>query len=180
MDRSVKLATPLDALTEVVPDKVALLPDPSTPMDIVTEAEEVVTTLELASKIVTRMLGALAGVIVFRMYELAGWMVKTSEAGAPGVKVTVAVWVMVMLSVVSVAVKTGAPVTVDFTVNEATPEALVVPETVVMVSVAPRLEAKVTVFPATGLEAASLRVTVMVDVVAPSAVTEVGLATVVD
>ena len=80
----------------------------------------------------------------------------------------------------SVAVKTGAPTVVDVTVKVTTPEPSDTPDAAEMVSVAPRLEARVTVFPATGLELASFRVTVMVEVVVPSAVMEVGLATTVD
>jgi hypothetical protein len=72
------------------------------------------------------------------------------------------------------------PAVVDFTVKVATPEALVVPETVVIVSLAPRLEARVTVLPETGFEVESFKVTVTVEVVVPSAVTEVGLALTVD
>ena len=70
-----------------------------------------------------------------------------AAVGTPAVNVTVAVWVMVMASVESVAVKTGAPATVDFTVKVATPEEFEVPETVVIVSVAPRIEERVTVLP---------------------------------
>ena len=93
---------------------------------------------------------------------------------------TVAVWVIVIVSVESVAVKTGAPAVVDFTVKVTTPEPSEAPEAAEMVSVAPRLEASVTVLPETGLEFASLRVTVIVEVLTPSDSTEVGLATTVD
>jgi hypothetical protein len=86
----------------------------------------------------------------------------------------------VIESVVSVAVKVDEPEVVDLTVKVATPEAFVVPETVVTVSVAPRLELRVTVFPETTFEFTSFKVTVMVDVVVPSAVIEVGLALTVD
>ena len=51
---------------------------------------------------------------------------------APAVKVTVAVCVMVIESVVSVAVKTSAPAVVDFTVKVTTPEALLAPEGALM------------------------------------------------
>ena len=57
-----------------------------------------------------------------------------------------------------------------------TPLALDVPDAAEIVSVAPRLEARVTVFPETGLEFTSLRVTVSVEVVDPFAVTDIGLA----
>ena len=62
---------------------------------------------------------------------------------------TVAVWVIVMVSVESVAVKTGAPAVVDLTVKVTTPEPSEAPEAAEMVSVAPRLEDRVTVFPET-------------------------------
>ncbi len=60
----------------------------------------------------------------------------------------------------------------DLTVKVATPEAFVVPDTVVIVSLAPREEVRVTVFPDTGLEVLSSSVTVIVEVVEPSAVIE--------
>jgi len=65
------------------------------------------------------------------------------------------------------------------TVKVAWPEPLVVPETVVMVE-EPLPLARVTVLPETGLELASLRVTVMVEVVLLSATIEVGEAETVD
>lgn len=95
-------------------------------------------------------------------------------------KVTVAVCVTVTLSVVSVAVKTGEPAVEDFTVNVTTPEPLETPEAAEIVSVAPRLEASVTVLPGTAALVASFRVTVIVDSVAPSLATVVGLATTVE
>ena len=87
---------------------------------------------------------------------------------------------MVMTSVESAAVKTGAPVVLDLTVKVTTPEPSEAPEAAEIVSVAPRLEARVTVFPVIGFELASLSVTVIVEVVLPSAVIEVGLATTVE
>jgi hypothetical protein len=48
------------------------------------------------------------------------------------------------------------------------------------VSVAPRDEARLTVFPLTGFPLPSLNVTVIVDVATPSAVTVVGAAVTVD
>ena len=86
----------------------------------------------------------------------------------------------VTLSVESVAVKTGAPVVVDFTVNVTTPEELELPDAAEIVSVALRLEASATVLPETGLLFASFNVTVTVEVVVPSAVTELGKAATVD
>jgi hypothetical protein len=99
---------------------------------------------------------------------------------APTVKVTVAVCVIVTLSVVSVAVKTGEPAVVDFAVKVTTPEELELPEAAEIVSAAPRLEASVTVLPETGLPLASFSVTVIVEVVAPSAATVFGVADTVD
>jgi hypothetical protein len=64
-------------------------------------------------------------------------------------------------------------------VKLAWPLALVVPLTVEMVELPVPCD-KVTVFPLTGLLCASWSVTVMVEVVEPSAVTEVGLALTVD
>ena len=84
-------------------------------------------------------------------------------------------------SVVSVAVKTGAPAVVDLTVKVATPEPSVVPDTVVMVGVpGPEVLASVTVLPATAFPAPSFKVTVIVEVVTPSAVTEAGDGTTVE
>jgi len=95
-------------------------------------------------------------------------------------KATLTVWLTTTLSVVSVAVKTGVPVVADFTLNVTTPVSLEGPEAAEMVSVAPRLEANVTVLPATGLLVASFKVTVMVEVVTPSLATVVGLAATVE
>ena len=61
------------------------------------------------------------------------------------------------MSVESVAVKTGAPAVVDVTVKVTTPEPLDAPEAAEIVSVAPRLEARVTVLPETGFSSTSLR-----------------------
>jgi hypothetical protein len=72
------------------------------------------------------------------------------------------------------------PAVVEVTVKVAIPEAFVVLETVVIVSVAPRLELKVTVLPETTFEFESFKVTVTVDEVLPFAVTEVGLVLSVD
>src|SRR5450830_728544 len=83
--------------------------------------------------------------------------------------------------VVSVAVKTSAPAVIDFTVNVATPEASVIPETVVIVGVPrPDVLASVTVLPETGLLFTSFKVTVIVEAAEPSATTDVGNATTVD
>lgn len=98
---------------------------------------------------------------------------------APAVKVTVAVCVTVKESVLSVAVNVAVPATVPLVVKVATPLPFVVPETVVIVFATP-VEARVTVLPETGLEAASFKVTVIVDVVVPSAAIEVGFAVTVD
>src|SRR5439155_262024 len=103
-----------------------------------------------------------------------------AAVAVPAVKVTKAVWVTVMVSLESVAVRVAAPAVVDFTVKLATPLALVLPETVAMVSVAPRSEASVTVLPGARLPLASFKVTVIAEVVPPSAVTLPGLAATVD
>ena len=103
--------------------------------------------------------------------ELAGW-------GAPTAKSTVAFCVTTTLSVV--AVKAGEPAVVDFTVNVTTPFVPDLPEAAEIVSVAPRLEARVTVLPGTGLLLASFKVTVMVEVLTPSLATVTGLATTVE
>jgi len=100
---------------------------------------------------------------------------------APAVKVTVAVWVICTESVTSVAVKTSAPAFVDVTVNVTTPEEELGPEAALIVAVpGPDVCAKVTVLPETGLLNASFRVTVIVEVVEPSAGTEIGEAATVD
>jgi hypothetical protein len=100
---------------------------------------------------------------------------------AAAVNVTVAVCVICRLeSVVSVAVNTGEPAVEDFTVKVTTPVELEVPEAAEIVSVAPRLEASVTVLPDTGLLWASFNVTVIVEVLTPSAATDEGEGATVD
>src|SRR5213593_2309145 len=69
--------------------------------------------------------------------------------------------------------------TVSFTANVACPLAFVVPLTVVIVEL-PLPAVSDTALPLTGLLLMSLRVTVIVDVVDPSAGTDVGLALTVD
>ena len=79
------------------------------------------------------------------------------------------------------AVKTSAPAVVDFTVKVTTPRALLTPEARLMVGdPGPDVCARVTVLPATGLLSPSFKVTVIVEVVVPSAGTEVGEADTVD
>jgi hypothetical protein len=95
-------------------------------------------------------------------------------------KVTDAVCVIDTESEVSVAVIVAVPATMDFTVKVAIPEAFVVPEIVVMVSVAPRLELSETDFPETKFPFESFKVTVIVEVALPSAVSETGEAVTVD
>ena len=68
-----------------------------------------------------------------------------------------------------------ASATVSLTVKVATPEALVTPETVVIVDEPPDF-ASVTVLPGTGFVFASRSVTVTVEVVTPLAVTDAGAA----
>ena len=77
------------------------------------------------------------------------------------------------------AVKAGALVVGDFRRRQ-DPEPSDAPEAAEIVSVAPRLEASVTVLPETGFEFASFKVTVIVEVVLPSATTEAGLELTVD
>ena len=67
----------------------------------------------------------------------------------------------------------------SLTVNVATPEPLVTPETVVIVEEPPPF-ASVTVLPETGLDCASFSVTVIVEVVLLSASTDAGDADTVD
>ena len=77
----------------------------------------------------------------------------------------------------SVAAKASSAAVVDLTEKVATPEASLVPWTVAMTGApAPNVLAKVTVLPETGLPSASFNVTVIVEGVAPSAVTEPGEA----
>jgi hypothetical protein len=96
---------------------------------------------------------------------------------APAVKVTAAVWVTVIVSVVSVAVMVLVPAVVDRTVPVVWPLASV---GVVGCVTVPSVAARLTVLPATGLLFASRKVTVIVDVARPSAVTDAGLAVTVD
>ena len=69
--------------------------------------------------------------------------------------------------------------TLSLTVKVATPDALVTPATVVIVEEPPDLASE-TVWPGTGLAFASTSVTVIVEVVLPSATTETGHATTVE
>ena len=80
----------------------------------------------------------------------------------------------------SVAVNVDNSATVDLTVKVTTPELLEDPEAADIVSFPLLLEASVTVLPETGLPWASFKVTVIVEVVEPSAVTEAGEAPTVD
>ena len=111
--------------------------------------------------------------------ELTDGMTEKWSILTPVVKVTVAVWVIVIESVVSVAVKVADPPTVDKTVKVTTPEGGVFVEAGEIVT-PPRLEPRLIVFPTSGFALASFRVTEMVEVVEPSAGTEVGLATTVE
>ena len=98
---------------------------------------------------------------------------------APATKLTDAVCATVTESVVSCAVKTVVSATVSLTVNVATPEPFVTPETVVIVEEPPPF-ASVTVFPGTGLPFESRSVAVSVEAELPSAVTDAGAAVSVD
>jgi hypothetical protein len=95
---------------------------------------------------------------------------------APAVNVTATVCVSVMVSVVSVAVIVLVPAIVDRTVPVVWPLASVTTAGWVKVSTTPRDEVRVTVLPATGLLFASRKVTVIVELTRPSAVTLAGLA----
>jgi hypothetical protein len=99
---------------------------------------------------------------------------------APAVKVTAAVWVIVIVSVTSVAVIVLVPALVDRTVPVVCPFASVTAAGWVSVSAAPREDVRLTVLPLTGLLFASRSVIVMVDVATPSAATAPGLAVTVD
>lgn len=90
---------------------------------------------------------------------------------APATKVTEAVEVRVIESVVSVAVNVATPACVDRTVKVTTPELFDEPEGPVTVS-PPRLELSVTVFPETGLSLELSKVTVITEEEVPLAVTE--------
>jgi hypothetical protein len=167
----VKVATPLPF---VVPETVTIVLD--TPVDArVTVFPE--TGLEFASFNVTEIVDVVvpSAVIEVGLATTVDWAAVTD----PEVKVTEAVWVTVMVSVVSVAVNVAEPAAVPLVVKVATPLPFVVPETVTIVLVTP-VEARVTVLLETGLELASFKVTVIVEVVVPSAVIEVGLAAAVD
>lgn len=72
------------------------------------------------------------------------------------------------------------PATVDLTVKVTTPEAFELPDAAEIVSLPPRLEERVTVLPDTGFKLLSFNVTVIVEVVLPSAVIEVGDALTVE
>jgi hypothetical protein len=95
-------------------------------------------------------------------------------------KLTEAVWVSVIKSVVSEAVKTEDPAVEDLTVKIARPELSVVAEAGEIESAAPRFDVKITVFPAIGLPFASTRVNTRVLTDDPLAVTVVGEASRVD
>ncbi len=97
----------------------------------------------------------------------------------PDVKVTVAVDVTLIVPFTT-ALIVEVPIVVDLTVPVICPLAFVVPEGCTIVSVAPRLDDKVAVAPGTGLLLLSRTVTVIVDVVVPSATTLVGLAATVE
>ena len=94
---------------------------------------------------------------------------------------TIPVWVIATLSVVSVAVKVSASAVVHFTVNVTTPEALLAPDGALIIGEPlPVAFVRLIIFPDTGLLFVSFRVTVMVDVVDPSPTTVDGEADTVD
>jgi hypothetical protein len=98
----------------------------------------------------------------------------------PAVNVTDAVWVTVIVSVTSVAVSVLVPALVDRIVPVVWPFASVGAVGWTSESVPPRDELSVTVLPLTGLLFASRKVTVIVDVATPSAVSVVGFTVTVD
>jgi putative transposon-encoded protein len=110
------------------------------------------------------------------MVDLPGLVV---DVTTPAVKVTVAVGVMVIVSVESVAVYTTACAVRSVTVKVTTPLAFEGPDAA-EITEAPEPAARVTVLPDTGLPAESFKVTVIVEIVAPSAVTLVGEAATVE
>ena len=77
MERLLKVATPLTALTGVVPDSVPL--DGFVPMAMATEALDEVTVFPPASWTITVIAGAMATPAV----AFDGWTPKASFAGAP-------------------------------------------------------------------------------------------------
>jgi len=175
VDATVKVAWPE---ASVVPDVVAMVgvPEPEVLASVTVLPE---TGWLLASFNVTVIVEVVLPSAVTDEGEAA-----TADCAAvtgPTVNVTVAVAVTVTLSAVSVAVKTSAATVPDLTVNNAWPELSVVPWVVVMVGLPePEVWASVTVLPETGLLWASFNVTVIVEVVLPSATTDVGEADTAD
>ena len=126
------------------------------------------------------MLRVTVSVLVAEVRIVAGLKLFATAGAAIRVKVTDAVWMIVMLSVVSVAVYViGPSATVSFTVKVATPLALLTAEIIVITEL-PVAALKLTVLPGTGLPAPFFKVTVMVEVLMPSAGTDVGLALTVE
>ena len=73
------------------------------------------------------------------------------------------------MSVESAAVKVAVPATADFTVKVTIPLAVEVPDAAEIESLPPRLDVRVTVFPEIGLDCASFRVIVKVELEVPLA-----------
>jgi hypothetical protein len=119
VDLAVKVATPI---VLVVPDTVVMVSLPSRLEE--SETNLLLTGLPFASLSVT----VIVDVVDPSAATDAGEAVTVDTEGltAPAVKVTVACWVMVTLSVVSVALMTSVPVPVALTVPVVTPEALVI------------------------------------------------------
>jgi hypothetical protein len=167
----VKLAWPF---TPVVPATVVIV---ELPLPAVNETAFPLTGFPLASFSVT--------VIVEVLEPSAGTelglaaTVDRLALTAVATKLTVAVWITVTESVVSLAVKVTDSATESFTANLACPFAPVVPATVVIVEL-PLPAVNETAFPLTGFPLASFRVTVIEEVLEPSAGTELGLAATVD
>jgi hypothetical protein len=174
VDFAVKATTP--EAFEVVPATAVMLSDP--PLLEVSETVLPWTRLSFTSFKVTVMVEVVLPSAATEEGEAATreWSALT----APGVKVTAAVEVKVIVSVVSVAVKVAIPAWVDLAVKVTTPLALEEPELGAIVSVPPRLELRETVFPETGLLLESSKVTVIVEVVVPSATNDEGEAATVE
>ena len=176
-ERTAKVTTPLVLETPVVGEMVSggvprletsetVLPWTAVPL----ASFKVTVIVEVPLPLAVTVLGSAATV------ELAA-------LSAPASKVTVAVEgeMTRLLSLTSVAVKMAGPEVEDFTLKVTTPTLEEGPEAAEIVSTpSARLEVKVTVLPATGLLLASLKMTVMVEVVVPSLATVVGAATTVE
>ena len=168
---TVKLAWPEPFVTpetvvivEEPPDLASVTVLPATGFDCASRS--VTVTVELVEPSAVTEAGAA---------ETLDWAAVTG----PAAKLTDAVWLTVTESVVSVAVYVVDSATVSVTVNVATPEPLLTPETVAISDEPPDF-VSVTALPGTGLPFASRSVAVRVEADVPSAVTAAGAAVSVD